>query len=284
MLTEDLLKPKTIMVNDQMMTYYDSEDEKGDSDHILVLIHGTTGSTASHFGFLFPILAARQRVISIDWKEPNGVDTIELSDLSNQIADTLKILTPNKKITLLGYSLGAVVCTQIAAQYPSLIQRLVLIAGWVRTDFQQILRNDIWKKLRLLEDDQALREYTIFCAFGGPFLATKTYDDILPSIQAMQFNHFFDMQMDLNRRIDITTEAEAVNAPTLIIACTHDQMVPIRHQKQLFGAIKNSRYVEIPSGHAVVFERPSEVCHHVQQFIDYPNKYAHGTVIPTPKP
>lgn len=284
MLTADLLKPKTIMINNQTMTYYDSEDDKGNSDRILVLVHGTTGSTAAHFGFLFPILAARQRVISIDWTEPEGVDSIEVSDLSKQVTDTLKKLIPGKKVTLLGYSLGAVVCTYIAARCPDLVRQLILVAGWVRTDFQQMLRNDIWKKLRAMEDDQALREYTVFCAFGGPFLATKTYDDIMPGIQAMKFNHFFDMQMDLNRRIDITEEAESVKAPTLIIACSHDQMVPIRHQKQLFGAIEDSRYVEIPTGHAVVYERPSEVCHHVQQFIDHPNKYAAGMVIPTPKP
>ena len=100
----------------------------------------------------------------------------------------------------------------------------------------------------------------------------------------MTFDEFGDRQMDLNRRIDIVQDIHRIQAPTLVIGCTHDQMVPVRHQKAIFGAIEDSRYVEIPTGHAVVFERPSELCHHVQRFMDDPEEYAAGTVIATPLP
>lgn len=75
-----------------------------------------------------------------------------------------------------------------------------------------------------------------------------------------------------------------MSVPTLVIGCTHDQMVPLRHSKQLFGAIEDSRFAQIPTGHGVVFERPSEVCHHVQQFVDHPTLYPAGTIIPVPTP
>ena len=36
----------------------------------LVMVHGSTGSTDSHYGYLFPMLAFRQRVVSIDLQPP----------------------------------------------------------------------------------------------------------------------------------------------------------------------------------------------------------------------
>ncbi|MCT1686743.1 alpha/beta fold hydrolase [Pseudoglutamicibacter cumminsii] len=284
MLTQDLMIPSTVTVDDVEITYYDSEDTRNHPDDVLVLVHGTAGTTASHFGFLYPVLASRQRVVAIDWSQVDPNRPLELEDLVDQVTSTIKELLPGRKVILLGYSLGAVVTAKIAADHPELIKRLILVAGWIRTDLQQILRNDVWQALRASGDEQTLRSYSTFCAFGGPFLATKTMADMQPGMDAMSFDEFGDQQMELNRRIDITTEAEQITAPTLVISCIHDQMVPTRHQLALFGAIKDSRFVEIPTGHAVVFERPSELSHHIQQFMDKPEQYDAGTIIPTPKP
>lgn len=90
--------------------------------------------------------------------------------------------------------------------------------------------------------------------------------------------------MDLYRRIDVVEDAHLISAPTLVFGCTHDQMVPIRHQKALFGAIADARFAEIPTGHAVVFERPSELCHHIQRFLDEPSEHDAGTIIGIPRP
>lgn len=286
MLTEELLVPRHAELAGLEMTYYDSQDDKN-RDDMLVLVHGTAGSTASHFGFLFPVLAAKQRVISIDWSNPSGESDsspLQLEQLANQVIELIEYTVPGRKVALLGYSLGAVVTAVVAAQRPDLIDRLMLVSGWIKTDQQQLLRNDIWRTLRDLDDDTALRQYSTFCAFGGPFLAEQTEDDLAPGMNAMKFDHFGDLQMDLNRRIDITELAHTIEPPTLVVGCTHDQMVPVRHQQALFGAIQDSRYVEIPTGHAVVFERPSELSHHIQQFMDLPDQYPAGTIIPTPNP
>ena len=83
---------------------------------------------------------------------------------------------------------------------------------------------------------------------------------------------------------DFIEQAHQISAPTLVVGCTHDQMVPIRHQKALFGAIEDSRFAEIATGHAVVFERPSELTHYVQRFIDAPAEHSAGTIIAQPRP
>lgn len=286
MLTPELMVPRTLDVNGVPVEYFDSEDDRGRAD-VLVLVHGTGGSTQSHFGFLYPVLAAKQRVVSVNWA-PVGGAQLELDDLVEQVATVIRRVVPDRAVALLGYSLGAVVATSLAAQHAELVQRLIVVSGWLKTDLQQLLRNDVWQALRQQArdtgDDRALREFTTFCAFGGPYLAGQSRAALEPGMAAMQFTAFGDQQMDLNRRIDIVAQAHRVAAPTLVIGCTHDQMVPVRHQKQLFGTIEDSRYAEIPTGHAVVFERPSELSHHVQRFMDAPDAYPAGSIIATPRP
>lgn len=285
MLTTDILTPRSVVTDGTEVTYYDSCDPRNHPDDVLVLVHGTGGSTASHFGFLFPVLAAKQRVVSIDWSAPHIENRdLELDDLVSQVIGVIEAVLPARRVVLLGYSLGAVVTTVVAARRPDIVERLIVVAGWLHTDTQQLLRNDVWQALRSRLDDTALREYTMYCAFGGPFLATKTRDDLRSGLAEMTFSEFGDQQMALNRQIDIAVEAENVSAPTLVVSCTEDQMVPTRHQLALFGAIENSRYVEIPTGHAVVTERPAELSHHIQRFMDAPDEYAPGAIIATPRP
>jgi pimeloyl-ACP methyl ester carboxylesterase len=287
MLTADLMIPAALRVHGAEVRTYDSQDDRGRED-VLVLVHGTAGSTQSHFGFLFPILAAKQRVVSIDWAPPAHQGPLELDALAAQVAGAIEQLLPGRSVVLLGYSLGAVVAASLAAARPELVERLILVSGWMRTDLQQLLRNDVWWELREAAqrtgDDQALRSYSTFCAFGGPFLAAQTREAMAPGMAAMRFDAFGDAQMELNRRIDIVEQAHVITAPTLVVGCTHDQMVPIRHQKALFGAIEDARFAEIASGHAVVFERPSELSFHIQRFMDAPGEHPAGSFIPVPRP
>lgn len=275
----------TTVVDGAEVTYYASIEDH-DRNDVLVLMHGTAGSTAAHFGFLLPILAARQRVVAIDWAPPVTGGPLQLEQLERQLAAVLREVGQGRTVTLLGYSLGAVVALSTAAHHPELVDQLIVVAGWLKTDLQQLLRNDVWQALRASDPDgsQALRAYTVFCAFGGPFLGTRSLPDLQPAMDAMSFDAFGDAQMELNRRIDLCSAAEAIAATTLVVGCTHDQMVPVRHSKAIFGAIEDSRYVEIATGHAAVFERPSELCDVIQTFVDDPNAYPAGAIIPRPTP
>lgn len=249
----------------------------------IVMIHGTTGSTQGHFGFLFPMLAVKQRVISMDLAEPAGGGELTLEQFERQVLAVTSVAAPGQKVTLMGYSLGAVIAAFLAARNPDVVRNLVLLAGWMKTDSQQLLRNSVWRALREANLPE-LRDYTTFCAFGGPFLASKQLEDLAPGMAMMQFSPFFDAQMDLNRRIDISDLVPRIRARTLVIGCTHDQMVPRHHSKALFGAIDDARYTEVVSGHAVVFERAAEVLRLIDGFSADPGRWPSGAIIPAAKP
>src|ERR1700722_10791659 len=73
----------------------------------LVMIHGTAGSVESHFGYLFPMLAHRQQVVAMNLADPSGA--LEIDALVDQVQAVIDASVPGQRITLLGYSLGAVV-------------------------------------------------------------------------------------------------------------------------------------------------------------------------------
>lgn len=248
----------------------------------LVLVHGTAGSMDGHFGYILPMMAYRQRVIALDWSEPAG-ETLELADLVAQVRAVIAAELPDGPVSLLGYSLGAVVAAQLAAEMGAKIANLILVAGWARTDTHQRLRNHVWRALR----DQAspsVTEYMTFCAFSPAFMNLRTLDEMIAAAGMLKMSRFVDKQMDLNTRIDIAAACETITARTLVIGCTHDVMVPRHHSRLLFGTIADARYTEIPSGHAVVHERAAELFHHIDRFTAHPGEHPAGTIIPAQKP
>jgi pimeloyl-ACP methyl ester carboxylesterase len=276
------VETRQVEVNGVQVTYHEAGQANTDTAPI-VLVHGTSGTTMGHFGFLFPLLAVRHRVISVDLTDPGkSGGTLELEDLEAQVLGVIAAATGSQPITLLGYSLGAVITASIAAKNPELVKNLVLLTGWIKTDMYMTLFNRTWHALREANSPQ-LDDFTIFSAFGAPFMGSKTFEDLAGGA-AMPLDEFIDAQMEMNARIDIGDLVPQITATTLIIGCTHDQMVPIHHSRALFGMIEDARYAEIASGHAVVFERPAEVVRLVDRFATDPTEYPAGATIPVVKP
>ena len=200
----------------------------------IILVHGTAGSIDGHYGYIFPMMAHRQRVIALDWGEPEG-DTLELDQLVAQVSAVIDATVPEGPVTLVGYSLGAVVAAKTAADLGERITNLALVAGWLKTDTHQKMRNHVWRALRD-QDSPSITEYMTFCAFSPAFMNMKTLEDMIGAAGMLKMSAFVDKQMDLNTRIDIAAECETITAKTLVIGGTYDMMVPKHHTKQLFGA------------------------------------------------
>jgi pimeloyl-ACP methyl ester carboxylesterase len=248
----------------------------------VVLVHGTGGSTQAHFSFLLPMLAAQQRVVSIDLATPHGDPEQGVDRLAQQVVAVLRETHPDAQVTLVGYSLGAVVAAAAAAAAPEAVGALVLCAGWLRTDSQQLLRNDVWHSLR--KDPEALGRYHVFCAFSGRFLALCGPAEIQYLASGARHDDDIAQQMMINRVVDLTEAATRITCPTLVVAGTDDVMTPVRQAKRLFGAIAEARYTEIGSGHAMIAERQAELVHLINSFSAAPERDPAGTILPPVRP
>ena len=279
----------SVVVDGVPVTYHSAgqdDGRRGDAQRpVLVMVHGSTGSTDSHYGFLFPMLGFRQRVVSVDLAQPL-TDALSLAQLVAQVGAVIDVVrgqSGGRPVSLMGYSLGAVVAASLAAQRPDAVRDLILVAGGLKTDAHQRLRNGIWRQLRQA-DLATIRDYMLYCAFSPDFIAARTPQELEGMAAKIGLDAFVDQQMALNAEIDIAAQVPLIEARTLVVGCTHDQMVPRAHSQQLFGAIDDARYTQIDSGHGVVFERPAELLRHIDAFLRQPAAHPAGSVIPTARP
>lgn len=238
----------------------------------LILIHGTGGNTDKHFDYIFPMLGIHQRVLSIDLITPDKAD-LALTDFSQQVEALIQhAIAEDEAITVVGYSLGAVIAAQVAANLKHRIGRLILLAGWVKTSTVQQLRTTIWQQL-FNDQSQALPHFVNYCLYSDDYLSSRTEQQVLDLAQFVKPSVEAAKQREMNYRLDISNILMEITADTLVVACREDRMIPLAQGKLLFAAIDGSRYTEIHSGHALYKEAPAEVIQLINQFSQHPEQY-----------
>lgn len=238
----------------------------------IILIHGTGGNTDKHFSYIFPMLGTHQRVLSIDLHTPNKAD-LKVTDFSQQVEALIQhAVAKDEIITVVGYSLGAVIAAQVAASLKQRVARLILLAGWAKTSSVQQLRTVIWQQL-FTEQSAALPHFVNYCLYSDDYLSARSEQQVLDLARFVKPSQDAAKQRELNYRIDITSILPEIGAETLVVACREDRMVPVAQAKLLFASISNSRYIEISSGHALYIEAPAEVVQLVNQFSQHPEQY-----------
>lgn len=250
--------------------------EVGDDRPTLVFIHGTGGETATHYRTVYPLLAVHHRVIGIDLAPLSS--TPSLDEYVEQVLTVINERVGEAKASVIGYSLGAVVAAAFAGRHTDKVDNLVLIGGWLASDAHQRLRYDIWTELKET-NPELLAKFSTFTAFGQSFMGRRTDAEIAALVESRSSTDDIDAQMVLNRDLNITDDALAIQAPTLIIGGEYDQMIPLRHSHLLFGAIENSRLVELPCGHALTTERPAHIASLIEDFIADPLAVEAGTIM-----
>ena len=105
--------------------------EKGKGDKVIVLVHGNF-SSSYHYEPLYKRIPDDYRVIAPDLRGYGDSSYNKRIDSLHELADDvvalLKLLGVEKCV-LTGWSLGGCVSTSIAARYPELVEKLVLISS-----------------------------------------------------------------------------------------------------------------------------------------------------------
>lgn len=242
------------------------------SGPILVLVHGVGKGGQSAFGHLVDQFAERNTVILPDLSgseaaEDDGSElTIEM--LAEQVSAVIADVG-TEPVDLVGFSLGGSVVAATAAIHPEQVRRLVPVGGLVETD--AYIRNLIGLTLSLADNAEAFGRVLTTTAFSPRYINSlesmeevdKLGAELSPSTGRLR-------QLELLVRVDIRGLVEKVQAETLVVACLPDAAVLTEHSRELHAAISNSSYVEVDSGHMVLFEKPLEFVKLVNEFIHKP--------------
>ncbi|WP_214414239.1 alpha/beta fold hydrolase [Sphaerisporangium fuscum] len=59
-----------------------------------------------------------------------------------------------------------------------------------------------------------------------------------------------------------------IQAPTLVIGCARDALIPVHHSHEIHAAIPGISYAELDSGHVARAERPEELVKLIRDFTE----------------
>jgi pimeloyl-ACP methyl ester carboxylesterase len=237
----------------------------------LVLVAGTGLSALLNYGHLLDPFTPHRTVVLPDYAaagqtpDVDGELTVEL--LAEQVAAAAADAVDGP-VDLVGYSLGAMVATTVAATRPELVRRLVLVAGWPGPeDGRHQLAIDLWQRLEKTDHDLLNRFLQLIC-FSPPFLSGLGVQGVQQLLAgAPPLTPGMARHLEADRVADVTLLAPKITAPTLVIGLSRDQVVPVERVRELRDLIPGSKYAEIDSGHMVPFERPQELLAALQDFL-----------------
>lgn len=228
----------------------------------LVLVHGTGGDAESNWGAFAETFAKDWTVIRPDCSGSGKTtdDGRELTTdyLAGQVLAATKAAGA-ETFHLLGFSLGAGIAARIAAGYPERVRSLILLAGFASADDPRLkLQFQLWRDL-IKTDRRAMARLILLTGFSPDALASLGADGVEQAVEATLDGADWDgmaRQVELDLTIDVREDATRITAPTLVIGCTHDHMVPPSHAKALTQTIAGARYAELPTGHLAPMEQP----------------------------
>ncbi|MDH6352540.1 alpha/beta hydrolase [Brevibacillus sp. 1238] len=238
----------------------------------VLVIHGTGGSYEGTWGNLGKALAPDFTVITPNYsgsgKTQDDRERLELDDLVEQNVQAV-MQEGFTHFHVVGYSLGAVVATAIAAKYPERVQSVTAIAGWVESDLAVAYQFDLWQKL-FRQDRELFAQFAIHTglspAFYSSFQTLEQLHEFTANLAAT-LAEGTGKQAELDTRINLRPLLGKVTAPALAIGLTYDRMVPVEQTREMAALLPDARYHEIASGHLVLWEQEAELIETVLSFV-----------------
>lgn len=243
--------------------------------------HGDTvvqigGAVSAHEGYatITPLLSQHYRVLDYDHRgygfsdRPSQHYTLDVwSDDLSALLDALG----EEKTHVHGGSMGSFIALNFAARYPERVDRLLLGAGAVaKCDYMAVLQFKVWQHLAKAYgvDSRELAEELLTKAFSRGYLDNHfaSDDDAVGEIQNVTArNASTEVFVDGCQAMidtDVRSQLEDVQAPTLVMVGSEDNLTPLDAGPGGAGA----RYVaeSLPNGQLAIFEGSGHG-HYVEQ-------------------
>lgn len=212
----------------------------------LILLHGATGSGASHFASLLPVVARPFRVYAPDARGHGGTrwdaaDGFAAADLVADLAAFAHALGLDT-FHLLGYSMGALTALRFAARSPGRLRSLAIVSLAPEREPRLSVGRRLMDPERIERDDPAwARELAArHEAVQGP----GAWRRLLLAIAA-------DIA---NQPLLTPAELRAIDVPTLVVVGDRDPFVPVDQAAGLARQVRDGRLLVLPGvGHDAIF-------------------------------
>jgi pimeloyl-ACP methyl ester carboxylesterase len=200
-------------------------------------------------------------------------------DLADSVADFIKSYGQGP-LNLHGTSFGGIIAIVVAGKYPEVVDRLVVSVCVPRNDRAALHRRRLWKRAAELHDPRFYGDLTIHSGFSRAFFERPDAEDLMNELlDAMEAaspdaSAYLDGVESLQVE-DVTTYAAKIQAPTLLIGGSEDQMTPLEPAgdgvglRELVDIVPDARLRVVEgAGHYVCVEQPDVVADYIRAFLD----------------
>ena len=229
----------------------------------IILVHGFAGSTVDWEEAVLPALATSHRVIAVDLLgmgySARANDLAYGYDLwSRQIVAVMDALGI-ARATIVGHGLGGAVAAIVAGEHPERVERLVLVAPLVPLEPSQ--RPWFSRLLEIPGVGEVMLGSTNHLSAGAPLIFRRrgTRQALLTYLR-----HGRDSPR-------LIAAYRSIEAPTLVIAGTADDLVPYAAVKRWAPAIHDALVLPVGStGHWLMRDEPARVIAAIADFVAAP--------------
>ena len=249
-------------------------EQSGAGEHHVLLLHGW-GCTAKHFEPIAQALSEQYHVTAIDFPahgrsdrpaEPWGVP--EFAAMTAELIEQLG-LAP---VDIIAHSFGARVAIYLAAQYPQLVNRLVLTgaAGLIApASSKRRAKTTLYKALRGLAESAPAR------ALLGEKRVNALREALIQKFGSADYRALSPtMRPTFNRVIhqDLRPHLPSIKSPALLIWGAKDDQTPLWMGKVMEGEIPDAGLVVFEdAGHFAYLERYGDFRAIVMNFLEESN-------------
>lgn len=230
----------------------------------LVLVMGL-GADHLAWGFQFPVLAERYRVIAFDNRGAGQTDTPDHPYTTRMMAeDTVGLMDALgiERAHVLGVSMGGMIAQEMALNHPARVRSLQLHCTLGRPDAYLQAQLSVGRiQRRTLTHEEAMRAGYLW------LFAPATYNERPEFVEMILQNALanphpmsltgFERQCDAVQAHDALDRVAAIRCPTLVSVADQDILVPPRFSRALAQRVGGAELRVIEgAAHGYFWERP----------------------------
>jgi len=275
------MEDKSILLNNNIkMRYLESKQGDGISDRHILFIHGL-GSSADRWLDIPDAISMYYHTIAVDLIGFGGSDkptdvnyTIEqFSEFILEFIEKIGLSGDDRKITLVGHSLGGYIAVDFAIRNKGLIEKLVLLdsSGFLKgptpllEQYLNAAKYPSYDSVRNVFEQMVAQPWKVLPVIINIFITRINSPGAKYPFESA-YQNSTATQIDLSRLKSIE------DIPTLIIWGKSDNLIPIEYSEPFKQVFKNYRVEMIEdAGHAPFVEKPAIICEILHSFLSQNN-------------
>jgi len=275
------MEDKSILLNNNIkMRYLESKQDVRISDRHILFIHGL-GSSADRWLDIPDAISMYYHTIAVDLigfgasDKPKDVNyTIEqFSEFILEFIEKIGLSGDDRKITLVGHSLGGYIAVDFAIRNKGLIEKLVLLdsSGFLKgptpllEQYLSAAKYPSYDSVRNVFEQMVAQPWKVLPIIINIFITRINSPGAKYPFESAYLNST-TTQIDLSRLKSIE------DIPTLIIWGKSDNLIPIEYSEPFKQVFKNYRVEMIEdAGHAPFVEKPAIICEILHSFLSQNN-------------